>query len=257
MTGSTRRKGRQCEETRVIKISYDGLARVDGSARFGFDDTVALASISGPIEVRLAAELPSKAAFEVILRPLSNVPATEAKSLAASIRSCLQPSLILTKNPRTLVQLVIQSLNSPKSFVWQVDLTAAMINASTLALLNASSVPMRGVVSAVAVGRLPDGALVVDPDDEETKIMTGGGCFAFLFADGVGFENSNSDCVWSSWKSRTREHDETELFRARELARIGARSVYLAMKQSVESEHVKSEVASRDEESSDDDAMAI
>lgn len=94
---------------------------------------------------------------------------------------------------------------------------------------------MRGVVAAVAIGRLPDGTLVVDPDEEEEECLGsggGGGCFAFMFAEKAGLA-SNSDCVWSGWKSMSGVYDESELFRARELARAAASDVYLAMKKSI------------------------
>ena len=109
-----------------------------------------------------------------------------------------------------------------------------MINASSLALLNSGSIYMRGVVAAVAIGRLPDGTLVVDPDEEEEKSMGGGGCFAFMFGDGL-LDKPNSDCVWSGWKSRSGTYDERELFSARELAKVTALDVYLAMKKSIDS----------------------
>jgi exosome complex component RRP46 len=183
----------------------------------------------------LASELPSKATFEVILRPLTNVPATDSKYLAAAIRASLEPSLILTSNPRTLIQLVIQSLRQTHNSMWRDSLTAAMINASCLALLNSGSIYMRGVVTAVAIGRLPDGTLVVDPDEEEEESLGGGGCFAFMFADGVNNDHkTNSDCVWSAWKSMSGAYDERELFGARELARVTALNVYLAMKKSID-----------------------
>jgi len=78
---------------------------------------------------------------------------------------------------------------------------------------------MRGVVSAVAIGRLPDGTLVVDPDEEEEESLQGGGCFAFMFAaaDDGGIKKTNSDCVWSGWRSVSGTYDESELFSAREL----------------------------------------
>jgi len=188
-------------------------------------DTGALASLSGPIEVRLAAEIPSKATFEVIMRPLSNVPGTESKSLATTIRSSLEPSLILTKNPRTLVQLVIQGLSSPSNIYSKDSLSAAMINASTLAFLKASSVPMKGVVTAVSVGQLRSGALILDPNDEEAESLHMGGVFAFLFADAV------VDCVWTSWKSTSGSYNEKEMFEAMGLGKIGARAVYDAMRE--------------------------
>jgi exosome complex component RRP46 len=129
-------------------------------------------------------------------------------------------------------------------YQWRRDddsLTAAMINASSLALLNSGSVFMRGVVAAVAIGRLPDGTLVVDPDEEDEKSLGSGGCFAFMFANGLDDDKKTnySDCVWSSWKSRlgtTTTYDEkSELlfFNAREMAKAAALDVYLAMKKSI------------------------
>lgn len=198
------------------------------------EDTCALASVSGPIEIRLASELPSKATFEVLVRPLSNVPATEAKLLAATIRATLEPSLILTKNPRTLVQLAIQSLSSASTSAWKDTLTAAMINASTLAFLQAASVPMHGVVAAVAVGRLSDGSLIVDPSEDETGTLQACGGFAFMFSGATHLKKSDTDCVWSSWKSTTGRYSQDELFKARELARIGATAVYDEMRRNLE-----------------------
>jgi len=95
---------------------------------------------------------------------------------------------------------------------------------------------MRGVVSAVAIGRLLDGTLVIDPDEDDEKVLGGGGCFAFMFVDGgeVGVDKANSDCVWSNWKSVVGGYDENELFSAREMARASALDVYFAMKKSID-----------------------
>ena len=179
------------------------------------------------MEVRLAAELPSKATFEVLIRPLSNVPATESKSLAANIRASLEPSLLLTKNPRSLVQLVIQSLSPFRTDIWNTNLAAAMINASTLSLLNAGSVPMRGVVTAVAVSKSGQGALVVDPSDEELETSEGRGCFAFMFSDDNGPQNDHCVCVWTSWSWRSLSggSDETVVFEAQQLAKSQAKAI--------------------------------
>ncbi|KAJ6584354.1 ribosomal protein S5 domain 2-type protein [Mycena capillaripes] len=212
--------GRKTSEFRSLKINLDGLARVDGSARFSFGDTVAVASVSGPIEVRLAAENPSLSTFEVLLRPLSNVPATQSKSLAATMRAALLPSLILSQNPRTLIQLVIQALSPTRSKFYD-GMVAAMINASTVALLNAGSIPMKGVICAVAIGRIKS-ALVVDPAEEEETFLDASGCFAFSFGNGI----DDARCVWTNWKS-SRAFDEAELAQCKLLASVAAKSVWL------------------------------
>ena len=45
-------------------------------------DTKALASISGPMEVRLAAEQANKATFEVLVRPLSGLPGASSSPIS-------------------------------------------------------------------------------------------------------------------------------------------------------------------------------
>jgi exosome complex component RRP46 len=112
---------------------------------------------------------------------------------------------------------------------------------------------MRGVVCAVAIGRLrPESSaaskmkeamiLVLDPSDNELPFLEGGGCFAFLFAAGLGdVEESKPNAersvpcevVWSNWHATT-TFDEDELVRARELARVGAERVWRKMKESVD-----------------------
>ncbi|KAJ6453201.1 exosome component Rrp46 [Mycena vitilis] len=231
-----RHGGRTTDGLRALKIDLDGLARVDGSARFGFGHTVALASVSGPIEVRLAAENPSLSTLEVLLRPLSNVPATQSKSLAATIRAALLPSLILSQNPRTLIQLVIQAL-SPVRSKFSDGLVAAMINASTTALLNAGSIPMKGVVCAVAVGQIKS-VLVVDPTEEEEPSLDGSGCFAFAFGNGI----DDARCVWTNWKS-CRPFDESELAQCKLLAFGAARAVWLQIQKVFEGEDDEMELS--------------
>lgn len=119
---------------------------------------------------------------------------------------------------------------------------AACVNAGTAALVSAGSVPMRGVVCAIAVGRLKGtGALVVDPSEEEELDATG--CFAFMFADSAGGEKTSGsesipgcECVWTDWKSLDAGgggFQEEELVRATEMARMGAEMVWREMKDSV------------------------
>jgi exosome complex component RRP46 len=107
-----------------------------------------------------------------------------------------------------------------------------MINASSLALLNAGSIPMRGVVCAIAVGKTRHGDLVADPDERTAIEIVQGGCFAFMVADGAGLE-SNSTTVWTNWKSQELgTFDENDLISAREVARESIKEVYATMKSS-------------------------
>lgn len=235
------------------------------------DDVHVLASVSGPIDVRLAAENSTKATFEVSVRPLASIPGTDAKALGATIKSLLTPSLLLTRHPRTLIQLVIQPLSpslvgSPKMMPsLHPGIAAASINASSLALMNAS-VTMKGVVCAVAVARTSSEELILNPSTDQLASSTASGCFAFIF---TAAELSNDPLhvseVWSNWQSSL-GFDVTEMFGARELAQQGARHIWELMKESVRSVgarrsddgEVKAEVADRlPEDRGDEDKMEI
>ena len=198
----------------------------------------ALASVSGPMEVRPAVENSTKAIFEVSVRPLASIPGTDAKALGATIKSLLTPSLLLTRHPRTLVQLVVQPLSpslagSPKVIPpLHPGIAAASINASSLALMNAS-VAMKGVICAVAVAQTNSEELILNPTADQLVSSTGSGCFAFIFT-GVGSSNDELHVseVWSNWQSSLR-FDIKEVFGARELAQQGARDVWKLMKESI------------------------
>jgi hypothetical protein len=109
-------------------------------------------------------------------------------------------------------------------------LAAALVNASTLALLKAGSVPMRGTVSAASVGLSLTGELIVDPSEDQLT-MNASGCFAFLFAD------QDARCVWSSWKnvpaSNGRGVTGIVISQARELACTEARAIRDEMKRQI------------------------
>ena len=218
--------------------------------------TKSLASVSGPIEVRIAHEHPSQATLDVQVRPLPGIPGTDAKALATTLRSIFAPSLFLSHHPRTLVQVVAQALCGSESGSgtgsagrgWNASLVASLVNATAAALVNAASVPMRGVVCAVAVGRLRsepvqgDGdGVVLDPEEAELGKLAGSGCFAFLFssslpASGPTFSGTPPcSLLWTNYTTAA-PFDVSELGKARELAEMGAREVWLELKESIGSD---------------------
>lgn len=270
-----RHDGRTVEELRKITITYERLNRVDGSARFSFGEplvdspwhithmhrtnahnlgeTETLASVSGPIEVRPTLELPSQATLDIQIRPLASVPGTDSRALASVLKNVLTPSLLLAHNPRTLVQLVGQALCGSDSGAgigtvgrgWNASLVASLINASSAAFINASSIPMSGVVCAVAVGRLPlkdstshSYSLVLDPSEPELSQLKGGGCFAFLFSSTVSDQASKVGVpsvalLWRNYVASNGTFDEREFAQAQAMARKGAEEVWNALKASV------------------------
>jgi exosome complex component RRP46 len=138
--------------------------------------------------------------------------ATSSRALESSLSALLIPLLNLSQHPRSLIQLVVQSLSSttapsfsdstidfPESSSqksWPPSETvlsshtapasgipfssrAASINAAALAALDAGSVAMRGVPIGVALA-----GLVLDPTPEEEARATSR--YGFGWAFGVG-----------------------------------------------------------------------
>ena len=213
-----------------------------------------LVSVSGPIEVRPAAELPSQAALEVSIRPLAGLPGTDSKALSSILKSILSSFLLLSQHPRTLVQVVCQALSGNETGSgsgsagrgWNASLIASLVNASTAALLSASSVPMNGVVCAVAIGRVANpkasqSTLILDPSEAELPPLAGGGCFAFLISSTLTSQNKNpsdSDVppvslIWTNYTAVGPLFDESELAEAQRLAEVGATEVWRKLKESI------------------------
>lgn len=156
--------------------------------------------------------------------------ATPEKHYAKQVRDVFEQILILSQHPRTLIQLIVQALSPISTSQWNrpsysttpdgsvvqsskraadvanPTLIAAMLNAASLAFLNASSISMKGTLCAVAVGKtrsstpstrssVEDSGLVLDPTEGEFEY--GWGVFAFVFGQAFGSGNTaGSELVW-------------------------------------------------------------
>lgn len=212
--------------------------------------TSCISSVSGPIEVRPTNENPSQATLDIQIRQLAAIAGTDSKALSATLKSIFAPALLLSRHPRTLVQIVGQALCGTDSGSglgsagrgWNASLIASLINATTAAFVNAGSVPMKGVVCAVAVGRLKPGSerptLILDPEETELPDLAGSGCFAFLFSTAVYAAGTSSpspppcSLLWTNYTTAA-PFDVGQLSQARKLAEEGAGHVWLKMKESV------------------------
>ncbi|EKM58179.1 uncharacterized protein PHACADRAFT_88763 [Phanerochaete carnosa HHB-10118-sp] len=253
----TRHDGRDNDELRPVTIKYEGLDRVDGSAKFGFGQTQALASLSGPIEIRPNLELPSQATLEIHIRPLASVPGTDSRALAATLKAVLSPSLLLSHHPRTLVQIVGQALCGSDSGSglgstgrgWNASLVASLVNACSASLINAGSVPIKGVVCAASVGRIPDlndsgsYVLVLDPSEAELASLEGGGCFVFMFASTLppspddDQDTPHTSLLWTNYTATSGVIDDAEFMEAKNLALEGAQEIWALFKGSIKPSH--------------------
>lgn len=167
---------------RALSAELGTLARADASASFSFGPIIVVASVSGPVEVRIRDELTDRATLDVIFQPQHGVAGIPSQAVSDSLFTAFSSVLLLHHHPRSLIQVVLQTLSSPtlpqssgqaihsgtssqRHVARQplllgpdnppsVSEQAALINAASLALLDAG-IPARGTVAACACAILP------------------------------------------------------------------------------------------------------
>lgn len=173
------RATRENAELRAIKIEPGTLGNHDGSALFSFGDVVALATVTGPGEVRIRDELTDRSTLDINYTPLQGIPGISALAFSTALVDVFSYVLLLHLHPRSLLQINLQTYSCPPTYTPQpllrhgqklrslqvsvphpdatlpVALQSAHINAITCACLDAG-VHMQSLVassSAVIVRR--------------------------------------------------------------------------------------------------------
>lgn len=169
-----RTDGRGVHELRPIKLEVGILKRADGSAYIEQGRNKIMVAVYGPRELHprhLA--LPDKALLRCFYR-MASFSVEERKSPAPSrreielskvIREALEPAIFLERFPKTAIDVFIEVLQADGGT------RCASITTAALALADAG-IPMRDLVSAVAVGKV-DGHIVLDINDLEDKYGEG------------------------------------------------------------------------------------
>lgn len=164
-------KARESLELRPIKIEQGILSNHDGSAIFSHGNVMALASISGPSEVRIRDELTDQSTLDINFTPLQGLPGIASTSFSSSLKDVFSQALLLHLHPRSLTQINLQTYSCPPIYNSQpllridqkprqpqitpphpdtpisVSLQSAHINAITCASLDAS-IHMRYMIVA-------------------------------------------------------------------------------------------------------------
>ncbi|TXT13468.1 hypothetical protein VHUM_00835 [Vanrija humicola] len=248
-----RADGRTPHDLRPLRASVGELDRADGSGRFAFGPVAALASFTGPIEVRIREERVERATLEVVHRPLEGVAGTPSHALISALDGVFSPLLALSAFPRALLQLVVQSLTPayaphpaplaedrgvswPPAEFAEVSkpaplgastfaARAAAINAATLAALHAGSVGMRAVPFAVALASV-DGELLLDPSADEEAAASARFGFAWAFGTGISSaagameldgEEDEAELVWAEAEGEFSKDEVSWPYRQKQL----------------------------------------
>ena len=174
MAYTKRPDGRKFDEIREMEAKVGIIKRAAGSAMFRTGKTIAIAAVYGPRELFPAfLQNPKKGRLKCVYDLLS-FSVTERKRPGPSRRSTeismvtensLEPVLDLTKFGYTGLDVYI--------YITQADAgtRVAGINAASLALADAG-IPMKDLISSIAVGKVGD-KVVVDLDKDEEDFHEG------------------------------------------------------------------------------------
>ncbi|KUO41436.1 MAG: exonuclease [Candidatus Hadarchaeum yellowstonense] len=165
--------GRAPDELRPLKIKAGVLERADGSAYVELGNNKVFAAVYGPREMHPRHDQQPDAAVlrcRYSMAPFSvedrKKPGPDRRSMEISkvTKEALEPVLFLELYPRSVIDVFIEVLQA------DAGTRTAGINAAAVALADAG-VPMRDLVSSVAVGKVED-TIVLDLIKEEDQFGT-------------------------------------------------------------------------------------
>ncbi|KAI9199386.1 ribosomal protein S5 domain 2-type protein [Polychytrium aggregatum] len=148
------------------------LSRADGSSKFSFDKTAVMASVFGPMEVKIRDELLDKATVEVVLQPIEGHASTTEKYYEQIIRQTVESVALIALHPRTLIRITCQILNDDGSIL------SAALNATMLALVD-SGIPLKCMVASTTCAVTANGQVLLDPTRSEIETAKSVHIFAF------------------------------------------------------------------------------
>lgn len=211
--------GRKFDELRPIKIEAGVLKRADGSCYLEMGKNKVMAAVYGPREVHPRhLQNPSRAIvrYRYNMAPFSveerKRPGADRRSIEISKVSKEAFEAVIMKElfPRSAIDIFVEVLQA------DAGSRTACLNAASVALVDAG-VPMRGMITSVAVGKA-DGQLVLDPMKEEDNFGEADLPVAFLIRGG----KIESIALLQMDGCMTTD----EVRRAIELAKMGAMKIY-------------------------------
>lgn len=170
MSSYTKRfDGRKPDELRPMNAKVGVIERATGSAMFVMGKTIAYAAVYGPRDLYPQAfQNPERGvlrchynmmAFSGSGERVRPGPSRRSKEISMVTEKALFPLLDLTDYPNTVIDVFVELLQT------DAGTRCAGITAAAMALADAG-IPMKDLVTAVAVGRIEDG-VVVDVNKEE------------------------------------------------------------------------------------------
>jgi len=168
-----REDGRKNDEMRPIEIKTGVIKNANGSAMIKMGKTVAIAGVYGPREMLPRHKQKSdRAVLRCIytMAPFSTDervrpgPSRRSTEISMVTTKSLEPVVFLEEFPNSVIDVFISIIQA------NAGTRTAGINAASAALADAG-IPMRGLVSSVAAGKIGDDYVIdlAGKEEEETK----------------------------------------------------------------------------------------
>nr|XP_045613459.1 exosome complex component RRP46-like isoform X2 [Procambarus clarkii] len=148
------------------------LCRSDGSALYSIGNTVALASVNGPGEVKMFHRHYNRSHLEVCYSPATGQCMIAERALESVILHTVEQVILLHLHPRTATNVTIQEMQSDGLTL------SASINATCMALLDAG-VQMKSTFAAVTCCLTSAGTIIIEPTEAEIKESVAVATFVF------------------------------------------------------------------------------
>lgn len=171
-----RSDGRKVDELREMQAKVGIVPNADGSAMFGFGETIAIAAVYGPKEYHPRNKRnPEKGTLRCTYSMLSFSvtdrirpgPSRRSTEISKITEWALEPIIMTDKYPNMVIDVHINILQANAST------RCAGINAAAMALAHAGVV-MKDLVSSVSIGKIDD-KIVTDITKEEEDYHEGEG----------------------------------------------------------------------------------
>lgn len=157
---------------RPLKCEFNVLSRPDGSAVLAQGETVYLAAVYGPVEVKLQRIQIEKASVEAVYKPKSGQSAVQDRLKESIIKNTCEAALVSTLHPRTAINIILQEVQDCGGSL------ACAVNAACLALIS-SGISMNFLVAAVSCMIDEGGHIIIDPDRKQLQDSCGILTFVF------------------------------------------------------------------------------
>ncbi|KAI8424755.1 hypothetical protein MSG28_006703 [Choristoneura fumiferana] len=145
-----------------MKCELNFLSKSDGSAILSQGATVALASVNGPLDVKISSQSIEKTTLEVLFSSKGGKPSVKDRYKENVIRQTCEEAILSSLYPRTGITITVQELED------YGGLLSTCVNCVCLALLN-SGVAMRHVFAAVLCAVDGRGDIVLEPAVEQLE----------------------------------------------------------------------------------------